>query len=92
LEKLNRRETSVVSISTLKECEEGKIAFIRGDNKVLRRLLDMGLTPGTKIRVARIAPLKGAIEIAVRGSKLALGEEVASNVFVETAINEPGEK
>ena len=92
LEKLDRREASVVSISTLKEREGGKIAFIRGDNTVLRRLLDMGLTPGTKIRVARIAPLKGAIEIAVRGSKLALGEEVASNVFVETAINEPREK
>jgi DtxR family Mn-dependent transcriptional regulator len=83
LEKVGRREASVVSMSTLKEREEGKISFIRGDSKVLRRLLDMGLTPGTKIRIARIAPLKGPVEIAVRGSKLALGEEVACNVFVE---------
>jgi DtxR family Mn-dependent transcriptional regulator len=77
----------VVSISTLKEREEGKIAFIRGDNRVLRRLLDMGLTPGTKISIARIAPLKGPVEISVRGSKLALGEEVACNVFVEKTAN-----
>jgi DtxR family Mn-dependent transcriptional regulator len=92
LEKVDRRKASIVSISTLKEREEGKIAFIRGDNKVLRRLLDMGLTPGTKIRISRIAPLKGPVEIAVRGSKLALGEGIACNVFVETAVNRPREK
>ena len=87
LERVSGRKASVVSISTLKEREEGKIAFIRGDNRVLRRLLDMGLTPGTKISIARIAPLKGPVEISVRGSKLALGEEVACNVFVEKTAN-----
>jgi len=87
LEKVSRRKTSVVSISAMREHEEGRISFIRGDNRVLRRLLDMGLTPGTKISVARIAPLKGPVEISVRGSKLALGEEVACNVFVEKTAN-----
>jgi DtxR family Mn-dependent transcriptional regulator len=87
LEKVERRKENIVSISTLKEREEGKIAFIRGDNKVLRRLLDMGLTPGAKISISRIAPLKGPVEIAVRGSKLALGEEIACNVFVEKTTN-----
>jgi DtxR family Mn-dependent transcriptional regulator len=87
LEKVDRRKENIVSISTLREREEGKISFIRGDNKVLKRLLDMGLTPGTKIRISRIAPLKGPVEIAVRGSKLALGEEVACNVFVEKTMN-----
>lgn len=83
LEEVGKRDASVVSVSTLKEKQEGTIAFIRGDNRVLRRLLDMGLTPGTKIRVSRIAPLKGPVEIAVRGSKLALGDEIACNVFIE---------
>jgi len=83
LEKVGSRKTNVVSMSALKEKQEGKIAFIRGDNRVLRRLLDMGLTPGTKICISRIAPLKGPVEIAVRGSKLALGDEIACNVFVD---------
>ena len=82
LEELGRRRPNVVSMSTLKENQAVTVAFIRGDNKVLRRLLDMGLTPGTKIRVSRIAPLKGPVEIAVRGSKLALGDEIACNIFV----------
>lgn len=82
LEKVGERKESVVSVSSLKEKQEGKISFIRGDNKVLRRLLDLGLTPGTKISVVRVAPLRGPIEISVRGSRLALGEEIASKVFV----------
>jgi DtxR family Mn-dependent transcriptional regulator len=83
LEKIGKRPQDVTAISKLKEHQEGKVAFIRGDNKVLRRLLDMGLTPGTRILVNRIAPFKGPVEISVRGSKLALGDEVAGNVFVE---------
>ncbi len=90
LAKVGRRKASVISMSALKECEEGKIAFIRGDNKVLRRLLDMGLTPGTSISVTRVAPFNGPVEIRVRGSKLALGEAVASNVFVEAANKSGG--
>jgi len=43
----------------------------------------MGLTPGTKIQINRIAPMKGPLEISLRGCKLALGNEVACNVFVE---------
>jgi DtxR family Mn-dependent transcriptional regulator len=83
VEKIGKRHQNIIAVSRLKEKQEGTVAFIRGDNKVLRRLLDMGLTPGTKISVNRIAPFKGPVEIRVRGSNLALGEEVAGNVFVE---------
>jgi len=82
-ESLQRRKKNVVALSTLRENQAGTIAFIRGENKVIRRLNDMGLTPGTEILISRIAPLKGPIEIAVRGSKLALGEKIACNIFVE---------
>ncbi len=83
LEKIGKRRQDIIAVSKLKEKQEGTVAFIRGDNKVLRRLLDMGLTPGTRICVNRAAPFKGPIEITVRGSNLALGEEVAGNIFVE---------
>lgn len=83
LDEVGKRKANVVPVSSLKEHQGGTIAFIRGDNKVLRRLLDMGLTPGTKMTVSRIAPLKGPVEITIRGSKLALGDEIVCNVFVE---------
>jgi DtxR family Mn-dependent transcriptional regulator len=80
---IQKRKDNLVALSTLKKNQEGVISFIRGDNRVLRRLCDMGLTPGARIGVTRIAPLKGPMEIAVRGSKLALGDEIASNVFIK---------
>jgi len=85
VEKIGRRNTNIVSISTLKERQKGTVAFIRGDKKVLRRLLDLGLTPGTKVSVTRVAPMKGPVELSIRGSKLALGDKIACNVFVEKA-------
>ncbi|MBI2868836.1 MAG: metal-dependent transcriptional regulator [Chloroflexi bacterium] len=88
LEKVGRRRTNIVPVAALKEKQAGTVAFIRGDNRVLRRLLDLGLTPGTRISVTRIAPLKGPVEIAVRGSRLALGDGIVSNVFVEQSLEE----
>ena len=43
----------------------------------------MGLTPGTRIKVIKVAPMDGPVEVSVRGSKLALGQDIACNVFVE---------
>jgi DtxR family transcriptional regulator, Mn-dependent transcriptional regulator len=83
LDEVGKRNSNIVSVASLKEKQEAKVAFIRGDTKSLKRLQDMGLTPGTKIRVNRIAPMKGPVEISLRGCKIALGDEVACNVFVE---------
>jgi DtxR family Mn-dependent transcriptional regulator len=82
-EAVPKRKENIVALSTLNKNREGTIAFIRGENKVLRRLCDMGLTPGARISVTRVAPLNGPIEITVRDSKLALGEEIACNVFIK---------
>lgn len=84
LEEVGKRQQNLVSICNLKTGAQAKVAFIRGEHKILQRLLDMGLTPGTSIKVERVAPLKGPVEICVRGSKVALGQDIAMNVFVES--------
>jgi DtxR family transcriptional regulator, Mn-dependent transcriptional regulator len=83
LEEVGKRDKNLISIRELKDGKFGKISFIRGEHKVLQRLLDMGLTPGTRIKVIKVAPMDGPVEVAVRGSKLALGQDIACNVFVE---------
>lgn len=83
LEEVGKRHEDLTPIRELKSGHYGKISFIRGEHKVLQRLLDMGLTPGTKIKVIKVAPMDGPVEVAVRGSKLAIGQDIACNVFVE---------
>jgi DtxR family Mn-dependent transcriptional regulator len=85
LEEVGKRHQNLVSICRLREGDRGKISFIRGEHKTLQRLLEMGLTPGVGVAVVRVAPLKGPIEVSVRGSRLALGQDIAANVFVDTA-------
>jgi len=46
-------------------------------------MLDMGLTPGTPLKVVRRAPFGDPIEILIRGFHLALRKEEASRVVVE---------
>ncbi len=89
LEKVGRRQKNLVAITELKEHDTGRVAFIRGGNRELRRLLDMGLTPDTVISVVRSALFGGPVEIAVRGSKLALGHKIASDVFIDVVGNKP---
>ena len=83
LEEVGKRKENLVPLSELKDGQSGKISFIRGGHNVLQRLLDMGLTPSTKITLMKAAPFEGPIQISVRGSRLALGRGIASKVFVE---------
>jgi len=89
VEEVGKRNENLIPVLDLKEHKKGKVSFIRGDYKVIRRLLDMGITIGAIISVIKVAPLGGPVEVAIRGSKLALGRDIASNVFVE-AVDEAG--
>ena len=81
--KANDRPRLVTQLSNLRTGEEAVVAFVRAGNGAYKRLLDMGLTQGTRLRVVNVAPFKGPVEIAVRDTRLALGRGLASFVFVE---------
>ena len=53
------------------------------DSGFEKRLMDMGLTPGTKVTVVKSAPFHGPFEVLVRGSRLALGRGMAERILVE---------
>ncbi len=83
IDEIGIRGRNSFSLIDLKEGDAGRVVFIRGNHKVIRRLLDMGITPNATVRIIKVAPLGGPVEISVRGSNLALGRSIASNVFVE---------
>ena len=67
----------------LKEGDIATIVSVNGGRGVVQRLTDMGLTPGTEIKVIKSAALNGPIEISVRSSKLVIGRGVAAKVHVK---------
>jgi len=81
--RVNFESMLLTQLSHLKPGEEGNVAFIRGGSKACQRLLDMGLTKGTKVKVLKAAPFNGPVEVSVRGTSLALGRGLAGRVFVQ---------
>ncbi len=53
-----------------------------GGEGILRRFLDMGLTPKTKVMVRKKAPLGDPIEIFLRGYELTLRLDDANKITV----------
>lgn len=60
----------------------GLVEVPDGDPELLRYLAELGLYPGTKMRVAAMAPFNGPVIIQVGGSEQVLGRELASRLLV----------
>lgn len=61
----------------------GVITQVGGEGVLRRRLLDMGLTPGTRVLVRKIAPMGDPIELFLRSYVLTIRKEEAANIAVE---------
>lgn len=71
-----------MSIADLHPGQEALIVKVRGDGPIRRRLLDMGLTPGTKIRMLQPAPSGDPVSIFIRSFELSLRRRDALNVEI----------
>ena len=60
-----------------------KILAVRGEGALRGRLLDMGLTPRTRVMVRKVAPMGDPIELWLRGYELTLRLDDAKNIDVE---------
>jgi len=82
LEDFKGRIEDATPLANLGEGEKGVVAFAMGGYGLIRRLAEMGLTPGVEVTVIRCGLFRGPVEVEVRGVSLALGHGVASKVFV----------
>ncbi len=62
--------------------ETVKVIAVHGEGALRRRIMDMGITKGSDIRVETIAPLGDPIEVIVRGYKLSIRKGDASTIEV----------
>ena len=72
-------------MSTLAQIKRGAhavVASIGGERAFRRRLLEMGLVPGTRVAVTNVAPLGDPIEIDVRHGRLSIRRHEAALVLV----------
>lgn len=64
--------------------ESGKVHFIRGGRSQIEKLNSIGITRNTEVKMLNAAPLRGPVEISVRGCKFCIGRGIASNIFIQS--------
>ena len=84
--------TSPKTVADLKEGEEATIVRVDGRGHFRKRLLEMGLVRGTRLRLLGQAPLGDPLEVKVRGYLLALRRAEAREIQVELLVNPDLEK
>lgn len=72
------------SLKTLTTGDSGRIVgFDEAGSAYRKKLLAMGLTPGTEFTVTRFAPMGDPVEIKLRGFSLSLRKNEASVLLIE---------
>jgi ferrous iron transport protein A len=72
---------NMLTITDLIQGDRVKLAdFGQTDSLYRRKLLSLGLTPGTELAVKRVAPLGCPVQVELRGTLLALRKDEACHL------------
>ncbi len=73
-----------MSLKNLAVGDTGKVVgFEQSGRPYRKRLLAMGLTPGTEFSITRFAPMGDPVEIKLRGFSLTLRKDEAAILLIE---------
>ena len=72
-----------VPLAFVPESEEVVVVEVFGGRGLTRRLYDLGLTPGTRVKVLKSCS-PGPILLDIRGSRIALGRGVTMKIMVDS--------
>ena len=74
---------SLVNMRQMKKNQEGVIAAVKAQGELGRRIRDMGLVPGTRIKVQGRAPLNDPVALRLMDFTITLRNNEADYIVVE---------
>lgn len=77
------QETNPIPLAFLKPGEIGTILKFEKKGANLSDLMEMGLTPGARVKLVKFAPLGDPIELNVRGYHLSVRRSEAKHILIE---------
>lgn len=75
-----------MTLNQLKVGGSAVITSVGGEGALRCRLLDMGLTPRTRVTLRKVAPMGDPIEIQVRGYELTIRVEDARKIGITEEV------
>ncbi len=72
-----------MSLDTLPPGTACRLVEIGGERSFRRRLMELGLLPGARLRVVRVVAVGGLVELEIRGCRLTVRRSEAKQLLVE---------
>ena len=73
----------MLTLKDMREGQEAVIARVGGKGALRRRLLEMGLRSGVRIRIEKYAPLRDPLELVIDAMHVSLRVEEAAQIEVD---------
>ena len=74
---------SPTRLHLLEKGQKARVLSVKGHGAIRRRILDMGLIPGSEVKVEGIAPLGDPMALTVKGYRLSVRKSEAAQIEVE---------
>lgn len=71
------------TLDNLHPGEKARILKILAKGTLRKKLMDMGVVPGSEIEAVRTAPLGDPIEFRIKGYNLSIRKQEAANILIE---------
>ncbi len=81
--RLNLNSAPVTSLPSIPPGGRGRLLSLGGERSFRRRLMELGLLPGTEFRLVRLVRVGGMVEVEVRGCHISLRKSEAEQIEVE---------
>ena len=72
-------------LSEVKPGQVVEVVRIAGQSSFRRRLMELGLVPGTRVELLRVAPLGDPVELLLRGASISIRKAEAAVIVVGAA-------
>ncbi|MCE1253997.1 MAG: FeoA domain-containing protein [Anaerolineae bacterium] len=82
-QEVKQNETQHVPLNKLRVGQRGIVVRVGGKGQIRQRMMDMGLVPGSEVKVVRVAPLGDPVEFTVKGYNLSLRKSESAEIQVE---------
>ena len=76
-----------MKLEDMKCGDTATVVTVSGSGQLRKRVLDLGLTRGTEVKMIRIAPLGDPVEIELRGYRLTVRKTEASVIELENLVS-----
>jgi DtxR family Mn-dependent transcriptional regulator len=79
---MTEEKSKLISLGNLLPGEKGQVVEIKGKGTLRKRLLDMGMLPGTEVQLKKVAPLGDPVDVLVKGYHLSLRKAEAEEILI----------